>query len=301
MSRGKVVNRPNTPTFRAVKPISYIRQLAGSVISRRKRLLRHTHTLTSKHLQRQVLVELYRPAVPPWRLLSLVVFNDGQDLPRMDMEARLSRAYRDGHLPPTLVVGVHANDRLREYGTAGRRSDAGHGQHAAQYARFIIEELLPWLEQRNNLYHKSERRSIAGFSLGGLSAFDIAWRNPTAFRTAGVFSGSLWYRGKAYDPELPDANRIVHDYVARARRKSITNRFWFMAGTADESADRNQNGVIDAIDDTLQLMALLQQKGLEAGKDMTYVEVEGGTHDPETWGRVVIEFLDWAVRGEGEI
>ncbi|WP_116125351.1 alpha/beta hydrolase [Lewinella sp. IMCC34183] len=280
-----------------MKPISYLRQLAGSVLSRRKRLLQRSYTLTSKHLMRQVRIELYRPAVPPWRLLSLAVFNDGQDLPRMDMQRRLTRAYREKRLPPTLVVGVYANDRLREYGTAGRRDHAGHGELAAAYTSFITEELLPWLESHNNLYHSADRRSIAGFSLGGLSAFDIAWRHPKAFRTAGVFSGSLWYRGRAYDPKLPDANRIVHDYVARARRKSITNRFWFMAGTDDESADRNNNGVIDAIDDTLQLMALLQQKGLTPGDDMTYVEVAGGRHEPETWGEVVIEFLEWAVKG----
>ncbi len=278
-----------------MKPLTYIRQLAGSVLSRRKRLLRRTYTLDSAHLKRQVLIELYRPAVPPWRLLSLVVFNDGQDLPRMDLEKRLSQAYRDGGLAPTLVVGVYANDRLSEYGTAARRDDAGRGTLAPAYEKFLLKELLPWLEDHNNLYHSAERRSIAGFSLGGLSAFDVAWRNPTAFRTAGIFSGSFWYRHKAFNPKNPDANRMVHGYVARARKHSIKNRFWFMAGTADETQDRNQNGVIDAIDDTLQLMALLQKKGLRPGEEMVYVEVEGGKHEPETWGKVVVDFLRWAV------
>ncbi|CAH0999039.1 putative protein YbbA [Neolewinella maritima] len=277
-----------------MEPLTYLKQLAGSLLSRRKRLLRRTYTLTSTHLNRQVRVDVYRPAVPPWRLLSLVVFNDGQDLDRMDFRKTLTQLLKEKQLPPTLVVGVHANDRLREYGTAGRRSDQGHGELAAAYEQFIIEELVPWLELRNNIYHGPERRAIAGFSLGGLSAFDLAWRHPRYFRTAGIFSGSLWYRSKPFDPKRPDANRIVHDYVSRARR-GITNRFWFMAGTADEEADRNNNGVIDSIDDTLQLMALLQQKGLKPGKDMVYREVEGGKHEPETWGKVVGEFLVWAV------
>ncbi len=144
--------------------------MAGSLLSRRKRLLQRTYTLTSTHLQRQVRIEVYRPAVPPWRLLSLVVFNDGQDLERMDLRKTLTELYKQKQLPPTLVVGVYANDRMREYGTAGRRSDQGHGELAEAYQRFLTEELVPWLEQRNNIYRGAERRAIAGFSLGGLSA-----------------------------------------------------------------------------------------------------------------------------------
>ncbi|PPK85310.1 enterochelin esterase-like enzyme [Neolewinella xylanilytica] len=273
-----------------------MRQIVGSVFSRRKGLLRREYTLSSKHLQREVLVTIYRPAVPPWRLLSLVVFNDGQDLSRMQLGERLKRMYKTKRLPPTLVVGVHAANRMREYGTASKRDHAGNGAAAAAYQQFLIDELLPWLQDHNNIYHTAERRAIAGFSLGGLSAFDTAWNHPRVFRTAGIFSGSLWYRSKAYTPKLPDANRIVHDYVRR-HRKAIANRFWFMAGTADETEDRNHNGVIDSIDDTLQLMALLQEKGLRPEEEMMYVEVEGGTHDPETWGKVVGDFLEWAVKG----
>ena len=277
-----------------MKPLTYLKQLIGGVLSRRKRLLVRTYTLTSVHLKRQVLIEVYRPAVPPWRLLSLVVFNDGQDLERMGFTDTVRALYEEDKLPPALIVGVYANDRLQEYGTAGKLDDKGNGALALAYEHFIVEELVPWLESRNNIYHGAERRVIAGFSLGGLSAFDLAWRRPKRFRTAGVFSGSLWYRYKPFNPKRPDANRTVHDYVARSR-KPITNRFWFMAGTADEEGDRNNNGVIDSIDDTLQLMALLQAHGLKPGTDMHYTEVEGGRHEPETWGKVVGEFLVWAL------
>ena len=279
-----------------MNPVSYVRQIFGSLTGRRRRFLKRDHRLYSSYLQREVRLTTYRPAVPPWRLLSLVVFNDGQDLERMDLGTRLQRMFKTNKLPPTLVVGVHAGDRLREYGTAGRPDDAGRGKRAGDHQQFLVEELLPWLQERHNIYHQADRRTIAGFSLGGLSAFDTAWNFPQVFKTAGIFSGSLWYRSKPYDPRRPDANRIVHEYVRRHRR-TINNRFWFMAGTADETEDRNNNGVIDAIDDTVQLMALLQEKGLRPGADMEYVEVEGGTHDPETWGKVVGDFLTWAVGG----
>ena len=274
-----------------MKASSYLRQFAGSVLSRRNKLLKRSYLLPSVHLGRDVLIDVYRPAVPPWRLVQLAVFNDGQDFKRMRMKKRLKAAYRAGTLKPTVVVGVHAGDRLREYGSSARTDDQGRGDRAGAYEKFVCEELYPYLLERNNIFHDPRRRAVAGFSLGGLSAFDLAWRRPNVFGTAGVFSGALWYRTKPFDPARPDANRLVHGYVGRSKR-APNGRFWFMAGTDDETSDRNNNGIIDAIDDTLQLLALLREKGFSE-EQLAYVEVEGGRHEPETWGEVVIDFLRW--------
>jgi enterochelin esterase family protein len=274
-----------------MQPVPFVRQLLGSLLSRR-RLIKRSYLMPSVHLNREVMVDLYRPAVPPWRLLRLAVFNDGQDLPRMDMFNRLQEQYKNQTLSPTLVVGIHAEDRLAEYGTAKRKDYLGRGAQAAAYQAFILEELIPWLDRRHNIFHARTYRAIAGFSLGGLNAFDLAWNNPFAFGAAGVFSGSLWWRHQAFNPKKPDAGRIVHDYVRKAK-KAPPVRFWFMAGTDDEKEDRNKNGIIDVIDDTLQLMALLEEKGLQEQTDFEYLEVEGGEHNPETWGRVVMDFLHW--------
>ncbi|MEL7161591.1 MAG: alpha/beta hydrolase-fold protein [Bacteroidota bacterium] len=273
-------------------PIPYLRQLFGSVFPFRKQLTRTSYLLPSTALERDVMVDVYRPAVPPWRLLNLAVFNDGQDLPKMELRRQLTEAYAEGTLKPTLVVGLHAADRMREYGTAGRKDYQGRGDRAPAYERFILDELIPWLEGNFNIHHDPNRRAIAGFSLGGLNAFDLAWRNPTEFGIGGVFSGALWWRYKAFRPEDPDADRVLHTYVRKAK-KAPAVRYWFMAGTEDETDDRNNNGIIDAIDDTLQLMALLADKGKQEEKDFTYVEVEGGRHEPDTWGKVILDFLRW--------
>lgn len=71
-------------------------------------------------------------------------------------------------------------------------------------------------------------------------------------------------------------------------------KFWFQCGTLDETADRNQNGVIDAIDDTLDVIKELQEKGYSYPVDITYVQVEGGKHDLQTWAMVFPQFLEWA-------
>lgn len=275
-------------------PFPYFRQLLGSLLSRRKGSIKTSYLIPSNSLDRDVMVDVYRPAVPPWRLLSLVVFNDGQDLDRMNLREQLNEQFLEGTLAPAIIVGIHAGDRMREYGTAGRLDYKGRGDLAMEHEAFILEELIPFLEGRFNVRKMANHRAIAGFSLGGLNAFDLAWRNPTEFGVVGVFSGSLWWRHKAFKEEKPDADRIVHDYVIRAK-KAPAVRFWFMAGTEDEQDDRNKNGIIDSIDDTLQLMALLEAKGKVEDEDFTYVEVEGGRHEPETWGGVVMEFLKWSV------
>jgi len=70
-------------------------------------------------------------------------------------------------------------------------------------------------------------------------------------------------------------------------------KFWFKAGTEDESSDRTQNGIIDAIDDTLDLIFELEEKGYRRGPDIGYVEIAGGGHNQETWGKAMPEFLSW--------
>lgn len=71
--------------------------------------------------------------------------------------------------------------------------------------------------------------------------------------------------------------------------------FWFQAGTEDETADRNNNGIIDAIDDTLDLIEVLHAKGYHKNRDMHFHIEEGGRHDVETWSRVMPLFLNWMV------
>ena len=99
---------------------------------------------------------------------------------------------------------------------------------------------------------------MAGLSLGGLSAMDIGWNNPAVFSKIGVFSGALWWRQKSEEEGYTDENdRIIHNIIKGGTyKKDMT--FWFEAGTNDENSDRNNNGIIDAIDDTLDLMQELE-------------------------------------------
>lgn len=255
--------------------------------------IRHFH---SAHLGREVAVDVYLPPgykQSPWRRYPLVLFNDGQDLPRMNFTYILDALYGQKKIPPMIVAGIYCgHDRHREYGTLRQADYKGRGDRAPQYRDFILQEMLPLLNRRFRSSQQAEETVFAGFSLGGLSAFDLAWAHPDVFGGAGVFSGALWWRWSPVHPMHPDSDRIMHDVVLRTAQPPQHQRFWFQAGTQDELEDRNNNGVIDAIDDTLDLMKCLRERGLRDAQ-LRYLEIEGGRHEPQTWGEAMPDFLDW--------
>ena len=250
----------------------------------------------SLQLARKVKIEVYLP--PNYYRNSkqnfpLLLINDGQDFERLGMVKVLSKMYDEGLMQSAIVVGIHADShRVLEYGTAMREAYNGFGSMANRYTRFIMSELVPFLRSKFRCATSSDQTAIAGFSLGGLSALDIAWAHPETFGKVGVFSGSLWWRHTSFREEDPDADRIMFEVVESSAKKEGL-RFWFMAGTNDETSDRNNNGVIDAIDDTKDMLNLLLQKGYSPD-DLYYTEVEGGEHNPTTWGEVMPQFLRWA-------
>ncbi len=252
----------------------------------------------SRHLHRHVDFDVYLPADyrehPDYRY-PLLLFNDGQDLPAANLALTLETLYFLQAIPPVIAVGVYAGPgRKHEYGTCRQPDYKGRGDRAPHYRDYILEELLPHLRDKWHLSERPEDNVFAGFSLGGLSALDIAWEHPEVFGAAGVFSGSLWWRWADVDPADPDACRIMHDIIQQCTKpRPNKQRFWFQAGTLDEADDRNNNGIIDAIDDTLHLIEALKARGYSDGHTH-YYEMEGGTHDAPTWGRAMPRFLKWA-------
>ena len=254
----------------------------------------------SRHLHRHVDFDVYLP--PGYRKTTdrtypLILFNDGQDLPATNLALTLETLYFLEAMPPAVIVGVYAGSgRKHEYGTVRQPDYKGRGEKAPQYRDYILKELLPYIRKHWRLSEHPEDNIFAGFSLGGLSALDIAWAHPEVFGAAGVFSGSLWWRSAEVDPDDPDADRIMHGTIRDAPAdRPGHQRFWFQAGTLDEAEDRNNNGVIDAIDDTLHLIDALKDRGY-TNEQIHYYEMENGTHDTATWARAMPRFLTWALK-----
>ena len=249
--------------------------------------------IDSEPLERTILIDFYIPVHVTSGKINLLLINDGQDLVTMGFDKLLDHLFISDKIQPLLCVGIHCgDDRKNEYGIASAPDFKGRGAKAALYQRFIIQELFPLIQQKFPLGFGGT--SFAGFSLGGLSALDIVWNHPDVFSKVGVFSGSLWWRSK--DKSEKDYNETSDRLMHKQIREGIFHpnlRFFFQCGTMDEGEDRNRNGVIDSIDDTIDLMKELLKKGYTEGKGMTYLQIPGGKHDVATWATAFPYFLQW--------
>lgn len=235
------------------------------------------------------------PGFEEGRPAPLLVALDGQTMPQWRLEETLTELVTEGRWEAPVVAAVPASAaRLDEYGTAGVCDYEGRGRLAALFQDYLGYEVLPIVRERFGLAEDPARTGIFGASMGGLAAFDAAWRRPDLFGFAGVFSGSLWWRTDNSGPAAQQASRIAHRRVREAAGKPPL-RLWFQAGTEDESSDRDGNGVIDAIQDTRELIGELAARGFREGDDVAYVEVPGGRHDEATWAGVLPQFMRWAL------
>ena len=128
----------------------------------------------------------------------VMVFQDGHAY--VDEDGRLPRA---GGLRQPDPQGPDAGDHrhLHQSGPLGRAAAQGHMKASNrsfeydtlsdQYARFLLEEILPEVGKKYKLTEDPECRAICGISSGGICAFTVAWQRPDAFRKVLSHVGSF--------------------------------------------------------------------------------------------------------------
>jgi enterochelin esterase-like enzyme len=251
--------------------------------------------LYSRNLKRTVKLHILHTPPPSDRsLINLLILNDGQDLERLRVKETMDSLYKEGKLLPLIIIGVEAGDRMQEYGVTDKPDYLGRGSKAGLYDAFINDELYPYAKKESGV-RKFQSFVIAGCSLGGLSAIDIAWNHPDKISKVGVFSGSFWWRDKSSDDSSysDEKNRIMYAKL-KASRKKPGLQYWFYAGAAEEKSDRDKDSIIDVIDDTKDIINLLKKKNVVASDGIAYRELPTGIHDYSSWSLVFPEFLIWA-------
>jgi enterochelin esterase-like enzyme len=260
------------------------------------KIIEEQQTVYSQYLEREVIIDAYLPkGITNTNDLSLLLINDGQDLPKMPFNEMLNGLILRKEIKPILCIGIHCSaERKREYGTAYTADFEGRGDKAGLYTKFIFEELMPFIRKKFNAPSFKDK-SFAGFSLGGLQAMDIVWNNASEFSNCGMFSPSLWWRRKAYDNGYDEEkDRLMHLQVTKGRMHPWL-KFYIQTGALDEKEDRNNNGIIDSIDDALDLIVALKAKGY-TDEHIKYHELSDGKHDVPTWAKAFPTFLKWAYK-----
>lgn len=188
---------------------------------------------------------------------------DGQDVfSALNLADTVDNLISKGFITPLIIVGIHsAAERTSEtvpYADPFVQQDWGAYQpRAAEFARFVAENLVPFIESRYRTRSEAQYRALMGFSFGGLFALYACLRYDTVFSHALCLSPSFWV-----------ADYKIFDDVQQLPRKNL--KVWFDIGTAEWNY-------------YVPLLAVMRSKGYNVGRDVLYYEVPGGRHTAASW------------------
>ncbi len=236
-------------------------------------------------------------------------YNDGQDAEAIGLAETLERLYREKRMAPVIVIGIPMlADRMGIYGYSDRIATISLpaetrfgpvGVKAHAYSEWLALSLVPKIDQQFRTIRKSEARTILGWSLGAVNAFNIVWNYPDVFWRVGGFSPAFWLSGVVADP----STAIVQNMIAQ---KPLPPGFsmWLAAGDAEETFDRDGDGIIDVVDDAQGVIDTLSSKAMKLGSvdvdlDFHLKVIPNGRHEQATWKQMLPDFLIWAYPVEG--
>ncbi len=266
------------------------------IVSCKNKIKEQEDSVYSRHLQRHVKLSILNTPVPDDKnTFNLLILNDEQDIEQLHVKEVVDSLYSKKLINPLVVVAIHTGNRMKELGIADYPDYKNNGADAAKYSAFVNNELYFFIKKKTGV-RKFNSISIAGCSLGGLSAFDIAWEHADRIDKVGIFSGSFWYRNKdnADADYSDDKNRIMLNKI-RSSKKRPHLKFWFYAGGEEETSDRDKDSVIDVVDDTKDLVGLIKSKNVAPDNDIVYTEIKQGKHNYTSWSQVFPTFLRWVV------
>lgn len=175
---------------------------------------------------------------------------------------------------PLIIVGInHAGAARAEEltPTADPRRKAGGG--GDRYARFLTDELKPYIDAHYRTRPDRDHTGTGGSSLGGLIALYLGFSRPEIFGRLMVMSPSLWW----------DRRQLLQRL--RAETHALPLRLWLDAGTAEGTG---------TLQNVRMLKNALLRRGWRFGEDLRYVEAEGAGHTEPAWAAragAALEFL----------
>ena len=131
---------------------------------------------------------------------AVMVFQDGHAYadPKGQFRATvvMDNLIHRGEMPITIGIFIdpgHKGDLPEQRGwrPTPRNRSFEYDTLSDQYARFLLEEMLPEVGQQFKLTTNPDARGICGISSGGICAFTVAWERPDEFRKVITHVGSF--------------------------------------------------------------------------------------------------------------
>ncbi len=193
----------------------------------------------------------------------LAAFDGGWALTRVPTPRLLDNLLAEGASSPVVAVFI-------DNPTPDSRNDELPCNET--FARFVEEELLPWVLDGYRVSQDLADHYVAGASYGGLAAMWFGFRLPHVFGNVISQAASLWW-GPGFRMDRPRSaggytpEWLIDQYRAAPR---LPVRFWMEIGLMEHP------GLM--IEPNRRMKALLEEKGC----DLTYSEPCGG-HDTALW------------------
>jgi predicted alpha/beta superfamily hydrolase len=253
------------------------------------RLIQHEQ-FASRFLRNERDLVVYLPPgydQQPQRHFPVLYLQDGQNLfdgatsfiPGMDWRVGQTAdgLIYSGVVSPLVIVGIYnaGKGRVREY-TPTPCPKLGGGR-ADSYARFLLEELQPFLARRYRLCEGPEHTGIGGSSLGGLVSLYLGLAQPAVFGKIAALSPSVWWN-----------ERVILRFAQSAATRPMP-RIWLDVGGREGA---------QMIGDAEKLRDILIEKGWRPEQTLHYECVQGGEHNEAAWARRVGPFLQFLFPAE---
>jgi predicted alpha/beta superfamily hydrolase len=250
-----------------VRIIALVCALLASQLAEAAPGVEHLKVSTPRGSSRQLTVLLppgYKPGAKNKRYPVLYLM-DGQNLLSSPFHAGgwrakegLDQAIHDGLAEPMIVVGVHQQDRMNELTFVADPKHGGGG--GDKLLEQLVDEVVPFVEQRYSTRRGRGGRAIGGSSLGGQFAMNTLLRRGDVFGRGLVFSPSVWWSGKALLGEVAASSTLHKQRVVL-----------YNGGYSDGRADAEE------------LRDLLNRKGLRFGRSLFHWTEPGAAHDEPSW------------------
>ena len=218
------------------------------------------------------------------RRYKVLYMSDGQNLfdPRIantgvdwGVDEAATALVEEGAIDPIIVVGVWSSPMR------GPEYSPWHG--APDYARFLIEELMPRVNAAFRTLTGPANTAHMGSSMGGLLSFYLVTKHPDAFGACGCVSTHFplseamvaQYFPMAETPENPDATPYILKDLEAGLAVPPGARLWFDYGT--EGLDAAYAPTHEAV------RAALLRQGKVKGESFVMRAYPGADHNETSW------------------
>ena len=171
---------------------------------------------------------------------------------------------RQGLIEPIIIVGI--------YNTRFRSSEYGINDTSLAYKKFVVKELKPFIDSTYRTKPQGDFNAVAGSSLGGLIAFELAWENPDIFSKCACISPAFNISRFNYIPFVQNqdsAKKQIQIYIDLGGKGVDT----LLLPGADE------------------MISALKEKGYKEGIDLYYKFFPGANHFEKDWSERVWRIL----------